>query len=136
MELSLAQQAASYWGKDATFKWTYFSYFWRLRAGCVIPDDFVKLDFEIAVDQQTRDRDRTFEGFRTPGAHQCRWPNFFEDLNQKYASHNESIRVFSILKRFWKFHAKILKNGWVITSLWGSITQMSRTEICWYGRVS
>ena len=51
--------------------------------GCVIPDDFVKLDFEIAVDQQTRDRDRTFEGFRTPGAHQCRWPNFFEDLNQK-----------------------------------------------------
>ena len=26
------------------------------------PDYFVKLDFEIAVDQQTRARDRTFEG--------------------------------------------------------------------------
>ena len=28
----------------------------------VHPDYFVKLDFEIAVDQQTRARDRTFEG--------------------------------------------------------------------------
>ena len=28
----------------------------------VNPDMFVKLDFEIAVDQQTRARDRTFEG--------------------------------------------------------------------------
>ena len=29
--------------------------------GGVHPDYFVKLDFEIAVDQQTRARDRTFE---------------------------------------------------------------------------
>ena len=32
---------------------------------------FVKLDFEIAVDQQTKAHDQTFEGFRTPGAHRC-----------------------------------------------------------------
>ena len=31
---------------------------------------FVKLDFEIAVDQQTR----VLRGFRTPGAHQCPRP--------------------------------------------------------------
>ena len=29
----------------------------------------MKLDFEIAVDQQTRARDQTFEG--VPGAHRC-----------------------------------------------------------------
>ena len=29
--------------------------------GVVHPDNFVKLDFEIAVDQQTRARDRTFK---------------------------------------------------------------------------
>ena len=28
---------------------------------------FVKLDFEIAVEQQTRARDRTFEGVSNPG---------------------------------------------------------------------
>ena len=33
-----------------------------LGGGGVHPDYFVKLDFEIAVDQQTRARDRTFEG--------------------------------------------------------------------------
>ena len=33
-----------------------------LRGGGVHPDYFVKLDFEIAVDQQTKARDRTFEG--------------------------------------------------------------------------
>ena len=34
----------------------------QLRGGGgVHPDYFVKLDFEIAVDQQTRARDRTFE---------------------------------------------------------------------------
>ena len=32
---------------------------------------FVKLDFEIAVDQQTKAHDCTFEGFQTPGAHWC-----------------------------------------------------------------
>ena len=31
------------------------------------PDYFVKLDFEIAVDQQTRARDRTFEGVPDSG---------------------------------------------------------------------
>ena len=31
----------------------------------------MKLDFEIAVGQQTMARDQTFEGFRTPGAHRC-----------------------------------------------------------------
>ena len=33
----------------------------------------VELDFEIAVDQQTRARDELFRGFRTPGAHRCPW---------------------------------------------------------------
>ena len=33
----------------------------------VHPDFFVKLDFEIAVDQQTRARDRTFEGVLDSG---------------------------------------------------------------------
>ena len=37
-----------------------------LRGG-VHPDYFVKLDFEIAVDQQTRARDRTFEGVSDSG---------------------------------------------------------------------
>ena len=32
-------------------------------------DFFVKLDFEIAVDQQTKDHDRTSEG--VPGVHRC-----------------------------------------------------------------
>ena len=35
--------------------------------GGVHPDYFVKLDFEIAVDQQTRARDRTFEGVPESG---------------------------------------------------------------------
>ena len=55
--------------------------------GGVRPDYFVKLDFEIAVDQQTRTRDQTFEGVLDSGcppvpAGQPRsylvnlWPNF------------------------------------------------------------
>ena len=55
--------------------------------GGVHPDFFVKLDFEIAVDQQTRARDRTFEAVSDIGcppvpAGQPRpylvnfWPNF------------------------------------------------------------
>ena len=42
----------------------------RLRGGGgggVRPDYFVKLDFEISVDQQTRARDRTFEGVPDSG---------------------------------------------------------------------
>ena len=39
----------------------------ELRGGGVHPDYFVKLDFEIAVDQQTRARDRTFEGVLNSG---------------------------------------------------------------------
>ena len=35
--------------------------------GGVHPDYFVKLDFEIGVDQQTRARDRTFEGVPDSG---------------------------------------------------------------------
>ena len=35
--------------------------------GGVHPVYFVKLDFEIAVDQQTRARDRTFEGVPDSG---------------------------------------------------------------------
>ena len=35
--------------------------------GGVHPNYFVKLDFEIAVDQQTRARDRTFEGVPDSG---------------------------------------------------------------------
>ena len=37
------------------------------KGGGVHPDYFVKLDFEIAVEQQTRARDRTFEGVPDPG---------------------------------------------------------------------
>ena len=37
------------------------------KGGGVHPDYFVKLDFEIAVDQQTRARDRTFEGVPDSG---------------------------------------------------------------------
>ena len=38
-----------------------------LRGGGVHPDLFVKLDFEIAVDHQTRARYRTFELLRGSG---------------------------------------------------------------------
>ena len=38
-----------------------------IKEGGVHPDYFVKLDFEIAVDQQTRARDRTFEGVPDSG---------------------------------------------------------------------
>ena len=55
----------------------------------VYPDLFVKLDFEIAVDQHIRFRDRTFEGISDSGCPpmpegQPRtylvnfWPNFAE----------------------------------------------------------
>ena len=37
------------------------------RGRGVHPDYFVKLDFEIAVDQQTRARDLTFEGVPDSG---------------------------------------------------------------------
>ena len=40
----------------------------HLREG-VHPDFFVKLDFEIAVDQQTKAHDGTFEGVPDFGAH-------------------------------------------------------------------
>ena len=42
------------------------------------PDFFVKLDFEIAVVQQTRAHNRTFEGvrFRTPSARGTATPIF------------------------------------------------------------
>ena len=50
-------------------KVTYFDISLILRGGGggVHPDYFVKLDFEIAVDQQTRARDRTFEGVPDSG---------------------------------------------------------------------
>ena len=38
-----------------------------LKGGGGHPDYFVKLDFEIAVDQQTSDRDQTFEGVPDSG---------------------------------------------------------------------
>ena len=38
-----------------------------VKGGGVHPDYFVKLDFEIAVDQQTRTRDRTFKGVPDSG---------------------------------------------------------------------
>ena len=55
--------------------------------GGVHPDYFVKLDFEIGIDQQTKARDQTFEGVPDSGcppvpAGQPRpylvnlWPNF------------------------------------------------------------
>ena len=89
----------------------------------------MKLDFEIAVDQQTRTHDQIFEGVPDSGcppvpAGQPRpylvnfactnfgiLPlNFFEDLNQKSASHNKGFFFYSkaILKVSCK---KILKNG-------------------------
>ena len=55
-------------------KHTQFFEFWGLLkkvflrgGGGVHPDYFVKLDFEIAVDQQTKARDRTFEGVPDSG---------------------------------------------------------------------
>ena len=39
----------------------------HLGGGGVHPDFFVKLDFEIAVDQQTRAHDQTFEGVSDSG---------------------------------------------------------------------
>ena len=39
----------------------------RVKGGGVHHDYFVKLDFEIAVDQQTRAHDRTFEGVSDSG---------------------------------------------------------------------
>ena len=42
-------------------------HFYLRGGGGVHPDYFVKLDFEIAVDQQTRARDRTFEGVPDSG---------------------------------------------------------------------
>ena len=38
-----------------------------VKGGGVHPDFFVKLDFEIAVDQQTRAHDQTFEGVPDSG---------------------------------------------------------------------
>ena len=39
----------------------------QLLKGGIHPDYFVEIDFEIAVDQQTRARDRTFEGVPDSG---------------------------------------------------------------------
>ena len=52
----------------------------HVKGGGDLPCFFVKLDFEIAVYQQTRARDRTFEGFRTPGAHGTAAPIFGQFL--------------------------------------------------------
>ena len=57
-------------------------YHYSLRGGGGYPDLFVKLDFEITVGQQTRAHDRTFEGFRTPGAHRTATPIFVQFLAQ------------------------------------------------------
>ena len=43
------------------------TYFVLRGGGGVHPDYFVKLDFEIAVDQQTKARDQTFEGVPDSG---------------------------------------------------------------------
>ena len=44
-------------------KWKkYILYLLQIKGGGVHPVFFVKLDFEIAVDQQTRAHDRSFEG--------------------------------------------------------------------------
>ena len=81
------------------------------RGGGAHLDYFVKLYFEIAVEKQTRARDRTFEEVPDsagqprsylvnlwPNFAKKIWrPNFFKDLNQKSASHNKG---FYILKRF------------------------------------
>ena len=45
----------------------HFSYLPLRGGGGVHPDYFVKLDFEIAVDQQTKARDRTIEGVPDSG---------------------------------------------------------------------
>ena len=67
---------------------SFLSVFKRYQRGITLhPDIFVKLDFEIAVDQQTRAHDRIFEGVPDSGcppvlAGQPRpylvnfWPNF------------------------------------------------------------
>ena len=50
----------NYWGLMTGFAGS------ALRGGGVHPDFFVKLGFEIAVDQQTRTGDQTFEGVPDP----------------------------------------------------------------------
>ena len=47
--------------------------FWAFKVlikifSTIHPDFFVKLDFEIAIDQKTRARDRTFEGVQDSGS--------------------------------------------------------------------
>ena len=60
----------------------------------------MKLDFEIAVDQQTRASYRTFVVVPESGCPPVPtnfgiWPpNFFEDLNQKSASNNKGFFLF------------------------------------------
>ena len=44
----------------------------RVQIKGVHPQRFMKLVFKIAVDQQTRTCDKTFEGSRTPTAHRAR----------------------------------------------------------------
>ena len=39
--------------------------------GGVHPDFFVKIDLEIAIDQQTKAVTELLRGSRTPGAHRC-----------------------------------------------------------------
>ena len=70
------------------------------------PDLFVKLDFEIAVEHQTRERDRTLGGggggFRTPGAHRCLW--------------DSHAHIWSTIGLILSNHLNMLK-----TMLWGAL---------------
>ena len=67
------------------------------------PDFFLKLDFEIAVDQQTRARDQTFEGVPSPGAHPC--------------PQDSHAHIWSIFGPIFPNHLNVLKTILVATNL-------------------
>ena len=76
----------------------------------------MKLDFEIAVDQQTKAHDQTFEGFQTPGDHRC--------------PRDSHALIWSIFGSILPNHLNMLK-----TVLWGAL-QLTSLKIIELNRVS
>ena len=67
----------------------------QLRGWGFRPDFVVKLDFEIAVDQQTRAHDQTFEGVPDPGCPPvpCMQDTFTRATHSAYAAARPSARA-------------------------------------------
>ena len=74
--------------------------------GGVHPDYFVKLDFEIVVDQQTKARDQTFEGVPDTGCQPV--PT---DVRGTAMSH----------AHIWSICGPILPNDLSKTMIWGAL---------------